>query len=214
MFANLQSEVDARFTAVESYFRATKTFKGDLANAAKGLAFVQMYAVYEFTVCSAVEAAIDSINSQKHKMRDITPSLLTLFLDADLKSLRDGGASQVWDRRIIAFERAFSNELANIPTTTNPPTDGSHYRHTHLQIIFRVFGINRLPARRQTHLLRIDEVVDSRNAIAHGRETPEDIGRRHTRADIQHAILQMKSVCTLLISVFQNHCATPSKHRR
>jgi hypothetical protein len=68
-------------------------------------------------------------------------------------------------------------------------------------MIFRVFGINRLPVRRRAHIGRINEVVGHRNLIAHGTETANDIGRRYTRADISHITAQMRSVCLLLIQV-------------
>ena len=214
MFALLQTDVETRFTAVESFFKATKKFKGDPANAAKGLMFVQVYAVYEFSVNSVVREAIDSINAYSHKMKDITPSLMALFLDPELHSLRDCGRDKIWNNRLKFFERAFSNDLAELPNNTKPPTDGTHYRHTHLQVIFRVFGISRLPARRRAHFQRIDEVVNNRNAIAHGGETAEEVGRRYTRADILHMARQMKSVCILLISVLNDFCADRSLHRR
>jgi hypothetical protein len=214
MFAPLQAEIAARFTGVESYFRATKNFKGDLASTAKGLMFVQVYAVYEFSVNSVVRAAIDSINAHNHKMKDISPSLMALFLDPELHSLRDISRNKVWDSRLKFFERVFSNDFAALPNTTRPPTDGSHYRHTHLQMICRVFGINRLPVPRRRHFTRIDEVVDNRNAIAHGEETADQVGRRYTRSDILHMTRQMKSVCVLLVSIFDSFCADRSLHRR
>jgi hypothetical protein len=63
-------------------------------------------------------------------------------------------------------------------------------------------------------LLRIDEVVDHRNAVTHGRETPDKIGRMYSRAEVVHRIAQMKSVCLLLISATEAHCANTARHRR
>lgn len=214
MFPNLRSEINARFSRAEQLFRATGVFKGDLASAAKGLAFVQLYAVYEFTVRSIVRAAIDSINAHGHKMKDIAPSLTSLYLDPELMALRDRGLTRVWEQRLRLFDRAFSADVVNLSNDTSPPTDGSHYRHSHLLMIFKVFGITRLPVRRRRHLYRIDEVVDNRNKVAHGKETAEDIGRRYTRADIAHIAKQMESVCVLLVSIFDGYCADASRHKR
>lgn len=188
MFPALETEIKDRFDSIELFFGATKNLKEDNAAITKGLMFVQMYAVYEFTVNSTVRAAIDSIKTHNHKMKDISPSLQALFLDPELNSLRDGRRKNIWANRIKLFERAFSNEVLSLSSDTRPPSDGSHYRYTHLVMIFNVFGINRLPVRCRKHIQRITEVVDHRNSIAHGQETAEDIGRRYTRSEIQHAI--------------------------
>lgn len=214
MFPILRTDVEARFAAIEVFFRATKKFKGDPAAAVKGLMFVQVYAVYEFTVNSVVQVSIDSINTHRHKMKDIAPSLTTLFLDPEFNALNDGGRKNMWTNRLKIFERAFSNDFTGLSSSTRLPNDGSHYRHTQLQMIFKVFGINRLPVRRRRHFQRIDEVVSHRNAIAHGSETAENIGRRYTRSEILHMTRQMQSVCILLISVFDSFCADHSLHRR
>ena len=214
MFPALKAEVEARFDAIELFFRETKNLKDDHAATMKGLMFVQVYAVYEFTVNSTVSAAIDSIKAHNHKMKNIAPSLMALFLDPELNSLKDGSRRNVWANRLKLFERALSNEPVSLSSDTRPPTDGSHYRYTQLVMIFKVFGIKRLPVRRRKHIQRIIEVVDHRNSIAHGQETAEDIGRRYTPSEIRNAIRQMKSVCMLFVAVFDNYCADPSRHCR
>jgi len=213
MFGPLRSEIDARFAELQSFFAATR-FRRELEAPSKGLAFVQLYAVYEFTVNGVVQAAIDSINAHGHRMNDLRPSLMALYCDPELESLRNIRVRNVWPARMRIFERAFSHDVIALPTNTGPPTDGTHYRHTQLITIFNVFGITRLPARRRRHLYRIDEVVNNRNQIAHGEETAAAIGRRYTRAEVTHIISQIKSVCLLLVSVFDGFCANTQLHRR
>jgi RiboL-PSP-HEPN len=214
MFPPLKTEIESRFEIVEQFFRATRGFRGDLDAAARGMAFVQIYAIYEYAVKSIVQTAIDAINAHKTKMKDVSPALLTLFLDPELSGVRDCGERNVWTKRLEIFSRAFSKDITNLPNSAGPPHDGSHFRHTQLIMIFNVFGISRLPVRRKRHLFRIDEVVNNRNQIAHGGETAEDIGRRYTRPDILHIMEQMKSVCFLLVSIFDSYCADASRHRR
>jgi RiboL-PSP-HEPN len=213
MFSPLQSDIDARFEAVKSFLTATGRF-GDVGATVRGLAFVQLYATYEFTVRGVVQVAIDSINAHGHRMNEIAPSLMALYLDSELSSLKDCGPRRVWDARLKIFERAFSGDVVALSNNTGPPSDGTHYRHTHLLMIFAVFGIRRLPVRRRAHYFRIDEVVNNRNQIAHGAETAADVGRRYTYPDMIHRVRQMKSVCALLVSVFDSFCADSSRHRR
>ena len=94
MFAALETEVEARFDAIELFFKETKHLKDEHAATTKGLMFVQVYAVYEFTVKSVVRVAIDSIRARNCKIKDISPSMMSLFLDPELNSLRDGGEKE------------------------------------------------------------------------------------------------------------------------
>ncbi len=197
----------------QAFFSASKAFRGDLAATAKGLVFVQLYAAYEYAVRAAVETAIDSINLHQTRMRDIRPQLLALYLDPLLTSLRDSGRDRVWEKRVEIFEQAFSANLANLSQETRPPSDGSHYRHTQLLMILRVFGITRKPVRRRRHLYRIDEVVNNRNQIAHGSEKAEDVGRRYTRDEVNHIISQMRSVSLLWLTIFDTYCSDAANHR-
>lgn len=214
MFSPLQSEIYDRFLEVESFLNTTRNFRGNMGAAAKGLVFIQVYAAYEFTVRGVVQTAIDSINAHRHKVKDMTPSLMTLYLDRELSSLRDTGLRNIWSARLNLLQRVFSDDVITLANDTGPPSDGTHYRHTHLITIFNAFGIHRLPARRRRHLFRIDEVVGNRNQIAHGEESASDIGRRYTRSEIKHIIRQMKSVCFLLITIFDSFCADGSRHVR
>ncbi len=214
MFPVLRTEVENRFSDLESFLKETKALKSHHEAVMKGLMFVQTYAVYEFTVTSVVREAIESIKAHNHRLVDLAPSMLALFLDPEWKSFRDGGRKNEWENRLKLFERAFSEDRVDLSGSTGLPTDGSHYRHTHLEMIFRVFGIQHPVVRRRNHIPRIREVVDHRNAIAHGRDKAEDIGRRYTRSDVLKVMRQMKSVCFLQISVFERFCADTSRHLR
>lgn len=210
MFREVERDIFERFDSLDLYLVATSKLKGESASVAKGLAFVQMYAIYEYTVCTVVQTAIDSIKDQKIPLVALKPSLMALFLDAELKSLKDSGRKREWECRIELFQRAYSNDCPSLDNSILP-TDSSHFRPSHLQIIFQVFGIKHLPVRRKAHLTRISEVVNNRNAVAHGRETASEVGGRYTQKDLRHRAAQMKSVCRYLVSVFDGYTSTPER---
>ena len=214
MFPALRTEIEGRFDALESFFKETKGLQTRHEAVMKGLMFVQTYAVYEYTIRNVVREAIDSMKAHKHRYEDLLPSMMALFLDPEWDSFRDGGRMREWENRLKVFERAFSQDRVDLPSDTRLPNDGSHYRYTHLQMIFQVFGIQRPAVRRKKHIHRISEVVGHRNAIAHGQEKAEDIGRRYTRLDILNVMRQMKSVCLLQISAFEEFCTDTTRHLR
>ncbi len=198
---------------MESFFAVTGGLDGDNGATARGLVFVQVYAAYEHAVNGVVRISIDSINAHKHKMKEISHSLLALYLDSEFHSLRDSGRRNIWRARLNVLNRAFSDEVISLPNNAGPPTDGNHYRRSHLYMILEVFGITSLPVLPQ-HLTRIDEVVGNRNQIAHGGETAFEVGRRYTVSDVDHVIDQMKVICLSLVDVFEEFCADSPRQKR
>ena len=215
MFPALRLEVTERFTAVENYLKAytAREFDGELSQTARGRDFVQVYAIHEYTVKTVVQQSILAVIGHAHALKSLRPSLLALFLDPELTSIQDSGRDKIWAQRLQLFDRAASRDPARL-SGTPIPTDGSHFRHSQVQMILRVFGVQRPPTTRRRHLFKIDEVVDHRNAIAHGQETAAQVGGRYSNADIRKTVRQMKSVCLRLITIAEEYCSDPAKHCR
>ena len=211
MFPALRIEVADRFTAVEKFFQKACRLKGELSQTARGLAFVQIYAIHEYTVVSAAGHAAGAVAAQAHSFTKLRPSLLALFLNAELQSVRDSEKTQ-WESRLALFEKANSKQPAAFPGAAALPVDGSHFRHTHVELILRVFGVKRKLTRRKRHLFLIDEVVNHRNDIAHGNFTAAEVGRSYSNEDVRMRIRQMKSVSLRLIQILEEHCTDPAKH--
>lgn len=211
MFPALQLEVLDRFTSVEQHFRATRRFKGETAQTARGLVFVQVYAIHEYTVQHVLRIAAAEIAAHAHTYADLRPSLLALFLDPELQSLRDCKPGDRWGRRIALFDRASSADRVSLASAPLPG-DGSHFRHTHLQLILAVLGVHRRLTVRRRHMFDIDQVVNNRNSISHGGETAAEIGRRYSRADIWRSIIRMRKICLRLILIVSEHCSEPGRH--
>jgi HEPN superfamily protein len=213
MFPDLQLEVMERFFVVEQCFRnapkATRK-RPELSQNAKGLVFVELYAIYEYTVREATRTAIQDISAHSHVYRKLKFPLLAVFLDPQLKSLRDCGEKDAWQRRFDLLERLSSNEV--IAPVDVMPHDGSHFRHGQVELILQLLCVKRKFTRRRRHLFKIDEVVNNRNVIAHGQETAVDVGRRYSRSDISNHIRFVKSLCFRIIALLSEHCSDPQKH--
>ena len=216
MFHNLQLEVMNRFTAVEQYFRVSLpdsgSVQGNVAQTLKGLVFVQIYAIHEYTVLKVVQYGSDAIMAHSHCYSNLRPSLLALFLDPQLAALRDCGPNNIWARRLDLLDLAVSNKVPSLPQAPLP-SDGNHFRHAHLNLILRVFGIDGTVAVRRQEF-RIDEVVNNRNSISHGGETAAEVGRRYSHREIHELVEIMREVCLRLIAIVSEHCNDPEKHRR
>jgi hypothetical protein len=215
MFPNLRLEILDRFTAVNHYFRKSPRDFGaasQIAQTARGLAFVQLYAIYEYTVKSVTHLAISEIAAHGHVYADLRVPLQTLFLDPQLRALQDCGEKGVWERRLLLFEKA-TDKSPIIPVDAMPH-DGSHFRHTQIEMILQVLGVQKKLTGRRRYLAQIDEVVMNRNAISHGEETAAEIGRRYSRNDIFRRIRFMQTMCIRFLTIVSEHCSKPKRHCR
>jgi hypothetical protein len=213
MFPDLQLEVLNRFTSVDQYLRKSPRDYGGTSDAAKvsrGLVFVQIYAIYEDTVKKATQIAIEQIVSHGHNYTDLSGSLKAIFLDPQLRAIRDCGEDRLWELRLDLFRMA--KRPIPITAVNVMPHDGSHFRYTQIEIILEALGVKKRLTKNPRFIARINEVVVHRNAISHGTATPAEIGRRFTRGETMKCIRFMQVICLRFLKILSDHCGTASAH--
>ena len=58
-----------------------------------------------------------------------------------------------------------------------------------MQFVFKSFGVNDNPLFDRTKKGLIDDLVDKRNAVSHGRMSPVEVGERYNSSDIEIILL-------------------------
>ncbi len=215
MFGPLRTEIVARIFQVRQFASEACSPRDNphSAVASKGLVFVQLYAVYEFAVTGIVTAALTEIQTHGLQLRDLRLPLLGIVLDPELLSIATVGPTHKWPRRRELFEKTDSSDSAPIPTAYFPG-DGSHFRRQQLETIWMIFGLTCPIVPNNRHLGLIEELVEHRNAIAHGRETPDKIGGRFSDVDILARIDLTRDLCLHLIAEMEAHCSNSSNLKR
>jgi hypothetical protein len=215
MFGQLRIEVIDRIFQVRQFASEACDLNCNpqSAIASKGLVFVRLYAIYEFTVTGIVTAALTEVQTHGLQIRDLRLSLLGIILDPELLSITTVGSGHKWPRRCELFERTDSSDSIPIPPIAFPG-DGSHFRRPQLETIWTLFGLTSPTVPHRRHLGFIDEMVEHRNSIAHGRETPENVGGRFSGVDIADRIDWTQDLCLHLIAEMQTHCSTAANLRR
>ena len=192
---------------LEMFFNATcQPGNPRIANVAKGSAFVQMYAVYEFTVRGAVRAGISTVKVHGIPISVARLELLGLLLDAELNSARDCGKEKVWLRRIDLMVRTASPDPITTPDNTFPH-NGTQFRISQLEVIWNLFGVTSPTVPAQKFNVFIGEMVDKRNGIAHGQFTAEEVGRNHSKAEVLTKISDCRTLCHYLLTELESRCA-------
>jgi MAE_28990/MAE_18760-like HEPN len=173
---------------------------------AKGLFFVHLYGPYEFTVATTVRRTLDEINRSRPKISDCHPVVLSLALDCECRSLVDVGPDKIWDRRRTLFRRAYSADEVQFSETLMP-TNGGNPKYEQLQSIWHTFCIQGPVVPRPKIIGRIEELVEHRNAIAHGRESPATIGGRFTLKELRERHTDISELCSHIVQTFESYLA-------
>lgn len=208
MFDIVRAEVDSRMLAIRTFASHIEALESDgnpLAATCKGLAFVQLYASYEYTVYGSVQSMLSSIRNDAPEFRALHSQVLSLVLDSHFDAASNTGQRRRWETRIALLTEASSSNTTSRISDTTFPSDGSHYRVRQLQTIWDVFGVSEPVVASQKHKGRIDELVENRNTIAHGRRTADDVGRQYSRMDILYRIDDIDAICSHIITVLHSH---------
>lgn len=201
MFESARKEVDSRYDGALQLFNAVCSTKGQkpYMQRMKGLAFVEMYAFYEYAVHAAVKMSLTTIRNADLSIPKLAPCLQGLLLDSNLQSISESKKQRQWSVRSDLF-RGLQSETTAATNVDLFPDDGSHYRRSQLETIWLVLGVHGQIVPDDRIFPLIGEVVEHRNAIAHGRERPEDIGRGYSAAEIRRKLKQFRRLCRDIVN--------------
>ena len=171
----------------------------------KGLFYVHLYAAFEKTVNEIFETALSLISSKCIKNNHLSPTLLSIALSDKMKSLKDGGYSKILIKSSEIFSESSSNKVVPINETIFSSQLQNAWVKTITEISI-ILGINDFsfePRVRAT----IDEIVDKRNAVAHGRDSASTIGERYRANVLRDKMVIVSSAAQQFIIAVEEHCA-------
>jgi len=221
MFSTLKTEVAARFAEIQGFVAVAADSDGvevipatPTTRIVKGLSFVLIYAIYEYTVNQALQITWRELTNARIPIRDVRWPLLSVALNSEFQSLSDAkDENGRWKRRHKLLERARSvGDLVVVPDALFP-ADGNHYRAGQLETIWQILGITSPIVPAPPLRGRIQEVVENRNAISHGRMTAEQVGARLSLAEVRVRIRDIENVCSYIVAILENHCADQANFR-
>ena len=168
----------------------------------KGLFFVSLYASFEYTVTRAIGETASQIHSTNVKTAHLHHKMYPLALDPQITSIASLGKDTKWKRRSTLFESQKLLDNAVIYESSLTKELGNIWCNTFKQI-FQAFGID------QNHIYDpsangyIDEVVNNRNMVAHGRSSATDVGQAYTSGMLEQRLSAVENQKEYLISIFE-----------
>ena len=170
----------------------------------KGLFFVHLYGVYEFTVISTIRKAIEIINTRAPLVTDCKPILFGLAFDPELEAISNVGDKK-WEKRWELFKKIDPNLKMPMKINNIVPTNGRNLKFRQLESIRLSFCIAEPILPRPELGGRITELISNRNAIAHGTSSAIEIGSLNTIIDLYAKHNEISEVCSYFISIIEDY---------
>jgi hypothetical protein len=175
------------------------------ATTCKGLMFIQLYGVYEYSVKSTVQTVLSFIRRDTLSPREIHHRALTLAMNGTFDSASRVGPLKTWQKRLELVADLESSQPLHSLVDTAFPSDGSHFRPRQIQTIWDIFGLTVPPLPESKFIGRINELVENRNAIAHGRRTADDVGSAYSFEDMRKRVDEVEVISIYLLTEMEKH---------
>jgi hypothetical protein len=172
-------------------------------NTLKGIVYVQLYGLIEYTVLQLVSQTIGYINQANLKLSEIKPQLYSLALHTNLDSLMHANTVK-WDKRHDLFNNIEIDSKVLILNNLLP-TDGKNITDSQVRSICNAFCITEpyYPNVRYPTILK--EIVGHRINIAHGNLTAAEIGSAVEISRLELRLTEVSNFCSHIINVFDDY---------
>ncbi|MFS0826639.1 MAE_28990/MAE_18760 family HEPN-like nuclease [Pseudomonas phoenicis] len=164
----------------------------------RGFFYVHLYAALEKSVNEAVQATLRLISSHNAPANHYDIGFGTITSNGRLQAFKSCSYKNYHDNALAIFAGLESSEKAHIDETQFSKILMNVWTNSILEV-FQSFGIGFTvdPRARAT----IDELVENRNKVAHGRESALSVGERHR----SNVLRDKFTITTALIDSIINH---------
>jgi len=205
-----RTDIELRFREVRSLLSYIKTGESnetppvdtEETKILRGLFFVHLYGAFEKSVNESIQAYLRALSSlglvKKHAARAFWP---TAF-DPQFKSLHSTFSERQWKKRIVFLETISSDDMCQI-------NDGAFSEQLQnvwkekISDVISYLGLDE-PAWQQADPGYLDEVVNKRNQVAHGRSSPLLVGSSGRSEDLEVRFEAVYRILDALINCLED----------
>jgi len=169
----------------------------------RGLFYVHLYSSLEKSFNELVQHTLALINSKNVKNIHYTLSFNTISVIDKLKSLKDCSHKKFISKSIDIFEEVGTRNSRNI----NETMFSTYLQNVWVETILEIQGAFGMPIMSIAPRTRytINEIVDKRNAVAHGRDSAAVIGERYRCSDLRIKLDITQDFIIGIIDEFENY---------
>jgi hypothetical protein len=143
----------------------------------KGLFFVLLYGALEKSATESIQLLLVQIKSLEPKNEHVTTPFNVVSMARKWKSIKDKGYKGAFSQMTDFFSALESNDYLGIDETLFSDLMQNVWANT-IDEVVGAFGMSGFTLTIAERVL-VDELVNNRNAIAHGRESAASVGERY-----------------------------------
>lgn len=160
----------------------------DISREVRGLVILLLFASYENLMKSLCRGLLEQAASLRVGNRRLKTGFRQFAVHNFLVSISKSSEKKIWkDSGKKLLECAFSSRGCTIDTNIFPE-DGSFMRCSQVYLFCDLFELGDPGLILKEIWDRLDTVVVERNDIAHGKATPEEVGRAYSSADVRSLV--------------------------
>ncbi len=151
----------------------------------RGLVILLLFASYENLLTSLCRGLLERSASLRVGNRRLRTGIRQFAIHNLLVSISNSTEKKIWKesgRKLL--ECAFDSKNCTIDANIFP-ADGSFMKRSQVSLLFDIFDLGEPGSILKEIWGRLDTIVVERNNIAHGKVTPEEIGRAYSHADVR-----------------------------
>ena len=175
----------------------------ELVKILRGMSFVHMYGAYEYSITGGVQALLRHITAEQVEFFKLEPLFHTISLNSEFDALSDTKSKRKWVARKDLLVKQLSQELCSVSDTCMD-ANLQNLRCRSLESIFDCLCIAQPIVPQERFRGYIDEVVNKRHAIAHGRLSPAEVGQMHSK-DIENRFNALSCTVTHILFLFDGY---------
>lgn len=170
----------------------------------RGLFQVQLYACLEKTINEIVEQALRDISSKRVKTSHYIIQFSTISLANKLRALKDCGYDKFFPKSTELFSELAEKSILPLNETLFSTMLQNVWAKT-IEEVINAFGIKDYTIGLNARAT-IDELVNKRNAVAHGRESAATIGERQRSQILTSKMTTITTISYEIIDLFDTYC--------
>ncbi|CAL8978628.1 hypothetical protein CELL_02916 [Cellulomonas sp. T2.31MG-18] len=204
------ADLDERIATAMRLIDATHPDLGSgVSREARGLAVLLLFASYENLLTGLTRTLLEGAVRCGVSNRRLRPGFRMFAIDSAVQSLRNVSEKKVFVSALPDLIRAAgASDRPGSINTNGFPNDGSYFRRSQIVVWCRTFGVPNPEVSLSKIWPQIDSVVNDRNGIAHGRLTPEAVGRNYTELEIRSLISDWRDAWTGFLARVEGLAAT------
>lgn len=169
----------------------------------RGLFFVMLYGAMEKCVTNSTSLLLIKIKTLQPKNEHVILPFNVVSMAKKWKAVKDSGYKQAFIQMTQFFRAIEANECHGIEETIFDSVLQNIWAKT-IDEILGALGISAFALSVSDRVL-VDELVEKRNAIAHGRESASSVGERYRCDDLRRKLSSAQSLMNSFIDVLESY---------